>query len=270
MCGCLFLMLILFSLSNNPCASDEIEFNSEIKINVDTLKFLQSLFDQQMTNLNLQRTIKGNILQREKELLVWAQLPHMPHITTNAPTICEIGFAYGMSAVAILSQHSTVKYVGFEIGHASMDAVWDIVHGNYPDRTRLEVGDSSTKIRELASAGTDITCDAWIIDGGHSYEAAKKDLDAILDTVAHLSNANSLILWDDCDCGDASGHVDAAVIEREWPTEGLHQKSWSKGPTKVFTEAVVDGRLQYLGHGTETDSKGRFVGWCMSQLADSD
>ena len=53
MCGCLFLMLFLFNLSNNPCASDEIEFDSKVKMNVDTLKVLQTLFVQQMTNLNL-------------------------------------------------------------------------------------------------------------------------------------------------------------------------------------------------------------------------
>ena len=238
----------------------------DIKINVDTLKFLQSLFDSHMNHLNLKRTISGNILQREKELFLWAQLAHMPQITAENPTICEIGFAYGFSAVAILSQHPTVQYVGFEFGHPSMDATWNIVHTNYPNRTQLMVGDSSTKIRELASSGSEIVCDAWIIDADHSYKGAKKDLDAILDTRAELSTPNSLILWDDCDPGDASGRVDAVIIEQQWPTEGIHQVPYSKGPTKVFTEAVVNGQVTYISHGTEIDSKGRFVGWCVSQI----
>ena len=135
-----------------------------------------------------------------------------------------------------------------------------MIHNNYPNRTKLFLGDSSAEIRKLADSGTDITCDAWIIDGDHSYDGARKDLDAILDTVADLSSTQSLILWDDCDVGNAYD----AVMRSKWPTEGSHGCPSCKGPTKVFTEAALDGRVEYIGHGTETDSRGKFVGWCLS------
>jgi len=228
------------------------------KLNVDTLKFMQSLYDSRLSQLDTKRTIGGNLLHRSQQLLLWAELPHM---TGNQhPTICEIGFAYGFSAVAILSQHPTVQYVGFEHGHASIDEVWGIVKEYYPDRARLFRGDSSTKIKELATADSSIVCDVWIIDGDHSYRGAKKDLSAILETHHRLSRPRSLILWDDCDVGD----VDVA----DWPTEGTHSNPSFKGPTKVFTEAVRDGLLEFKVHGEETDSRGKLVVWCLSKTLD--
>ena len=253
--------------------------NLEYKLNKDTLKFIGKLYEYRFNHHEDQDAAKrfkngqwfcGNLLQRNQEMDVWATASHHNNIVNPEPVICEIGFAWGFSALVILAEHPSAKYVGFDIGAGYSKDAFEILNASYPDRFQMIWGDSSTSILEMAGDSSNtIRCDIWIIDGDHSYAGAKKDLDAILDNVPQLSNPNSLVLWDDCDPGDASGHVDDGVIEREWPTEGNNEDaSAAKGPTKVFTEAVKEGRLKYIKHGAEKDSKGRFVGWCVSQIAD--
>ena len=249
----------------------------EYKMNEETINLIGKLYEYRFSHHDDENAADqftngkgmGNLLQRKQERKIWAALSHDKGITNPQPVICEIGFAWGFSAVVILAEHPSAKYVGFDIGHTYSWDAFTILKESYQDRLQVIWGDSSTNIRKMADDPENtIHCDIWIIDGAHSYEGAKKDMNAILDTVPQLSNPNSLILFDDCDCGDGSGHVDTGVVEREWPTEGVHQKPQSTGPTKVFTEAVKEGRMEYISHGTEKDSLGRFIGWCLSRITE--
>ena len=93
----------------------------------------------------------GNLLQRDQEIDVWANIAHHDRITNPNPVICEIGFAWGFSAVVILAEHPTATYVGFDIGHQfSLDA-FAVLTELYPERLQVIWGDSSTMIRYQGS-----------------------------------------------------------------------------------------------------------------------
>ena len=245
---------------------------TEYKENGDSLRFLAKLFEYRLAHHEDQAAAArftkgkamGNLLQRDQELDVWATVAHHERITNPEPVICEIGFAWGFSAVAILSEHPSAKYVGFDIGAQFTKDAFVILKASFPDRLEVIWGDSSTSIRKLAEdPEKDIRCDIWIIDGDHGYEGAKKDLDAIVDTADQLTRdyPNNLVLWDDTPLDQESLSQTPAAIVLDRQPHGC-----CDGSGTVLVEAVQSGKIEFLDFGTDKDELGRAVTWSLTSL----
>lgn len=89
------------------------------------------------------------------------------------PTICELGFNAGHSALLMLEALPDAKLVSFDLGDADWaDANQKLLAFMYAPRFRYIKGDSAETVR----AAADLKCDAFFIDGSKSTEARYADV----------------------------------------------------------------------------------------------
>ena len=236
--------------------------------NVDTMNALNFLFSKKTGNG------RGFLSARPEEMKVWASVAHHERIATPKPFVCEIGFALGFSALAILSQHPTVTYVGFDKGGNGPTTGANELQSLYPDRFRIFWGDSSTQIRELANDSKGIRCDVWIIDGDHSFEGAQKDLMAIIDTAPTLITKypNNVVLWDDVPLDEDAVKKIPAEFVVDPQSKGAGGGVVGKGPhcctgsSAVLVEAIHNERVEFLEFGHEQNRFNRRTSWAVTSL----
>eukprot|EP01084_Bolivina_argentea_P125882 222976_1 len=258
--------------------------NLAYPINSDSLNLLNVLWDHRLMHdnsstirneYNTNKVGMGNLLHRKKESLLWSSMANFNHILPNS-TVCEIGYAFGFSAIVILNSNPFVKYIGFDIGLPFSKNSWNIMENIYPDRARIFWGDSSPNILNLFNDNeTDIVCDVWIIDGAHAYGGVIKDINAILSTSTKLTRKypNNLLIFDDCNLGEGDIdplEIDSVIINKSWPLRNVWP-GYTTGPTHAFTETVMDKNsgILYVHHGNERDSHNRGIYWCIAVLNNS-
>ena len=138
------------------------------------------------------------------------------------PTVCEVGFNAGYSAVTFLSHHPTARVVSFDIGeHAAsfVGKAWiDLV---FPDRHVLVLGNS-----RLTLAAWRHRCDLFFIDGGHEAQLVNSD----------LKNAHLIALeWrGEPTSASAMRGVDAGG-------SGSQPAVWGQGPLVIFDDVTMEG-----------------------------
>ena len=241
---------------------------AEFQVNTDTINALNLLFSKESGQG------RGFLSRRPEEAKIWASASHNKRIITANPFVCEIGFAIGYSALAILSQHPTVTYVGFDEGGNSSITAADALKPLYPQRFRIFWGDSSTQIRELAKNPTDIRCDVWIIDGDHSYEGAQKDFKAIIDTASMLTtkHPNNVVLWDDVPLDEDAVNKNPVEFIVDPQSKGTGGGVVGKGPhcctgsAAVLVEASKNERVEFFSFGQEMNHFNRRVSWAVTSL----
>jgi hypothetical protein len=146
-------------------------------------------------------------------------------VTDSVKTVMEIGFNAGHSAEAFLSVNPNVHIVSFDIGsHSYVHTAKEYIDIKYPGRHTLILGDSTLTIPKYRKA-TGRRFDLMFIDGGHSYEVAKSDLDNCI----MMAHENSIIIMDDTNFTDVGINVH------------------NIGPSRAWTERLSSSTLVQLG-----------------------
>ena len=81
-------------------------------------------------------------------------------------TYCEIGFNSGHSAATVLSTNPHSKVVAFDLGNKSSKAAKDYLDHKFPGRLHVIWGNST---KTVPAAEKPEKCDAFLVDGGHSF-----------------------------------------------------------------------------------------------------
>lgn len=160
-------------------------------------------------------------------------------VTEHRPRrILEIGFNAGHSAEVFLSTAPEPQLLSFDLGRVAAVTVGKtFIDARYPGRHTLVVGDSTTSVPAFAAVCPDARCELLFIDGGHSYEIARADIEHC----ARLAGPGAIVAVDD------------TIFTPAW------EQPYTIGPTKAWLEAVQSGRVVELGR--EEYALGRGMVW---------
>ncbi|MCZ4520731.1 class I SAM-dependent methyltransferase [Rhodococcus ruber] len=146
--------------------------------------------------------------------------------------ICEVGFNAGFSSWAFLSTSADVTVVSFDLAAYTYSAAAKAhIDEHFPGRHTLIQGDSHTTIAAYAKEHPDIRFDVIFIDGDHSVEGARADLDDL----RALATPESVVVMDD-------------ITPWLW---------FGEGPTQAWQEAIDSGKIlhtQYFRDGESVDT----------------
>ena len=105
------------------------------------------------------------------------------------PTVCEIGFNAGHSALNWLAARPDSRVFAFDVGnmhpHARDPSRWvgfsrlaaDYLAERFPGRLALLLGDSASSVPSFAAMLPDVRCHVLFVDGGHTDGAVTRDLE---------------------------------------------------------------------------------------------
>jgi hypothetical protein len=138
---------------------------------------------------------------------------------TRARLIGEIGFNAGYSAQAFLNANPDSEVISFDlVEHGYTKVAKKLVDAKFPGRHTLIEGDSTKTVPAFLRQNPGLAFDLVFIDGGHSYEVARADIQNIMP----LCHPKTAVIIDDL---------------TPW-----HR--WGKGPAKAWSEAIRDGIIQ--------------------------
>ena len=138
---------------------------------------------------------------------------------TSEPNInvMEIGFNAGHSAEVFLKSNPTLNLVSFDLGcHPYVNIAKKYIDETFPDRHTLLLGDSQITIPSFISNNKNTTFDVIFIDGGHTYDVAKSDIE----NCEHLAHKDTIVIMDD------------TIFAHGWSS--MH----TDGPTRVWNEKL--------------------------------
>lgn len=129
-----------------------------------------------------------SLLPKQKNILWLAK-------QVKGTKIMEVGFNAGFSALLCLLSNPTLHILGLDLGeHTYADKCREILQNDFPSRVTLVFGDSRKTLPSLLPT----TFDMIHIDGGHSEEVAKSDVEIAI----QLLKPDSYFLIDDTNLGD--------------------------------------------------------------------
>jgi FkbM family methyltransferase len=135
-------------------------------------------------------------------------------------TVCEIGFNAGHSALRFLAQSNATVYE-FDIGaHHYSRVSAEFLSKTFAGRFHITWGDSRTTVPFFHRMNPSVRCDLLIVDGFHSYAAAKADLD----NFRSMAASNHVLIIDDTPCN----------------------QEWCFGPEKAWADMVGEGCIKQL------------------------
>lgn len=137
-------------------------------------------------------------------------------------TVCETGFNWGGSSAAFLCASPKVHVHSFDMGENAVAASAPLKK-RYPTRFDFTLGDSTktlaAKIRQQEQAGH--TCDFVFVDGGHTEDIAKADMENFYKLASH----GAVIIADDCHTKKEAGQ---------------------NGPRIAFQGLMDQGKIEYV------------------------
>lgn len=165
---------------------------------------------------------QGNSSQFPAESIVLSHFARSPSVKE----IMEIGFNAGHSACTMLSANPTTHVTSFDLGEVSaVPVAKSYVDATYPGRHTLILGDSRETVVSYNQQNPDKKFDLIFIDGGHTYEVAKMDI-VHSSTLAHK---DTIVIVDDI------------IYVPGWDA------SWTRDPTRAWTEGKIAGEIHELG-----------------------
>ncbi len=136
---------------------------------------------------NHTKTPDMTLLEKQKNIVWLAK-------QVKEESILEIGFNAGFSALLYLLANPTLKVAGLDLGeHEYAKKCLEVLQNDFPGRITVLFGDSR---KTLPSLTTTYAC--IHIDGGHSEEVAKSDVQQSV----RLLKPNGFLLIDDTNLGD--------------------------------------------------------------------
>jgi hypothetical protein len=158
--------------------------------------------------------IEGNSNDFPKEKELMNQLA----ADARVKTICETGFNGGHGTLRWLLHSSPQTHVySFDFGdHWSSRPAAAFLGESFPGRHTAIWGDSTQTVPDFHSQHPEVKCNLIFVDGGHSEDVARADLQNFM---AMADPEYNVVLIDDANCGN----------------------SWCAGPTKSWNHMVQQG-----------------------------
>ena len=133
--------------------------------------------------------LEGHVGQLGEQMVLYYQMAKEPFVSN----ICEIGFNAGHSALVWLTSNPTANVYSFDLGeHVYSRTMAEFLTGEFPGRLTVTFGDSKTTVPAFFKRG--IKCDIVVIDGCHTFETAKTDLENMRN---YVSRERHILLFDD-------------------------------------------------------------------------
>ena len=140
------------------------------------------------------------LLEKQKNIVWLAK-------QVKGDTVLEIGFNAGFSTLLLLLSNPHLKVVALDLGeHDYAQKCFHTLQKDFPDRLTVMFGDSR---KTLPSLTTTFSC--IHIDGGHSEEVAKSDVQQS----RRLLKPNGFLLIDDTNLGDVQKAIQTVPLLKE-------------------------------------------------------
>jgi predicted O-methyltransferase YrrM len=153
-------------------------------------------------------------------------------------TVMEIGFNAGHSAEIFLKNNPSLTLTSFDLGiHNYVKIAKEYIDSKYPNRHTLIIGDSTQTIPQFIENNKDAKFDFIFIDGGHSYEIAKSDLENCF----YLAHKDTVVALDD------------TIFTRGW------ERDYTIGPTNTWKEHLRQRKI--YEHNRKEYCHGRGMVW---------
>ena len=160
---------------------------------------------------------EGNIQNIFEQMSDLVSLTNKPYIN-----VMEVGFNAGHSADIMLKHNSKLTLTSFDLGeHDYLLDAKRYIDSNYPSRHTLIIGNSVNSIPLFTKQNPFAKFDVIFIDGGHSYEIAKADIDNCF----HLAHRDTIVILDD------------TIFTPDW------EETWTIGPTRTWIDHVNNKQL---------------------------
>jgi len=177
--------------------------------------------------------VEGNVEQVPQQMDNILSIIKM--INKSNINIMEIGFNSGHSASYFLSNNSNITVTSFDIGdHNYVLDAKRYIDMLYPLRHTLIIGDSRLSVLKFIKDYPDIKFDIIFVDGGHTYEIAKADMENCF----NLAHKDTIVILDD------------TIFTDNWT------EPWNIGPTKVWNEFLSTNKITELGRANYWSGRG--------------
>lgn len=172
--------------------------------------------------------------------------------STNASgsVLCQTGFNYGTSAQAMLcASEPEVKLYSWDLGeHPYVRTADDLIQAQYRGRHILTLGDSTKTLRAAAAKGGplphDTRCDFVFVDGGHSAEVARSDIQ----NFRLLAKPGAMLVVDDCgEIGRPGADKDVSTAFIDAVSSGLVVPN-SEDALRMHTDFHSQAHAICVGH----------------------
>jgi predicted O-methyltransferase YrrM len=168
--------------------------------------------------------------------------------------VAEVGFNGGHSSYTFLDSRPDVRVTSFDLGtHDYIDLTKSLIDSLFPGRHELVIGDSRSTVPAFAEAHPDHRFDLIFIDGIHTLEAARADIE----NCRFLASERAVIVMDDLERHkDASAGVVQAWLEAQHDGV-IHQDVVAVNGFPVvgaLDEIETSGAVWALGHYRQRDT----------------
>eukprot|EP00890_Picochlorum_soloecismus_P001731 jgi/Picsp_1/2559/NSC_00790-R1_glt8d3 protein len=153
--------------------------------------------------------------------------------------VCEIGFHWGHTALAILSSRSDITLTSFDIGRfQGAKEIAENLKARFANRYEHIQGPSQQTVSRYARDDTMTRCDLFIVNGNHSYQEVSSDFDNALQAMS-----DGALLF-----ADGYSTSNKAVV-----------RAWKEIERYGFITTFRSKRLREKYHGT-------YQGWCVGKM----
>ena len=134
---------------------------------------------------------EGFTAQLSEEMKVIHYIASSPFVRT----ICETGFNSGHSSFNYLTANDQVTVHSFDLGeHTYAIPMAQYLNETFPGRLFVHFGDSTVTVPQFIRENPNFRCDFILVDGGHTYDVAKADLNNLMPIASPHKN---VIMFDD-------------------------------------------------------------------------